>query len=70
VLVVAHAGLGVIHGVRSALDALADTGVPVVVALNHYDAGDDVHRANRDWLVTRDIVDVVIDPTELADRWA
>jgi dethiobiotin synthetase len=68
VLVVAHAGLGVINGVRSALDALA--GVPAVVALNHFDVDDDVHRANRDWLVTRDAVDVVLDPGELAERWA
>ena len=70
VLVVAHAGLGVINAARSALDALADSGAPAVVALNHYDADDEVHRANRDWLVTRDAVDVVIDPGELADRWA
>ena len=68
VLVVAHAGLGVINGVRSALDAL--TGVPAVVALNHYDAHDDVHRANRNWLLTRDRVDLVVDPSELVHRWA
>ena len=68
VLVVAHAGLGVINAVRSALDALAS--VPTVVALNRYDANDDVHRANRHWLVTRDRADVVIDPGELVDRWA
>jgi dethiobiotin synthetase len=68
VLVVAHAGLGAINSVRSALDALAD--VPVVVALNHFDADDAVHHANLDWLVTRDAVDIVVDPVELADRWA
>ena len=68
VLVVAHAGLGVINGVRSALDALA--GFPTVVALNHYDPGDAVHRTNRDWLVTRDGVDVVTTPGELVARWA
>lgn len=67
-LVVAHAGLGVINGVRSALDALA--GTPAVVALNHYDADDAVHRANRDWLVARDALDVMVDPGELVDRWA
>ena len=70
VLVVAHAGLGVINAARSALDALAESGAPAVVALNHYDADDEVHRANRDWLVTRDAVDVVIHPGELVDRWA
>ena len=68
VLVVGHAGLGVINGVRSALDALE--GVPAVVALNQYDADDAVHRANLDWLLTRDAVDVVTDPGELVDRWA
>jgi dethiobiotin synthetase len=67
VLVVAHAGLGVLNGVRSALDALV--GVPAVVALNHYDADDAVHRANLEWLVTRDAVDVVASPSELVDRW-
>jgi dethiobiotin synthetase len=67
VLVVAHAGLGAINGVRSALDAL--DGVPAVVALNHYDADDTVHHANRDWLVARDGFDVVTDPGELVDRW-
>ena len=68
VLVVAHAGLGVINGVRSARDALAR--VPTVVALNHYVGDDPVHRANRDWLVSRDAFDVVVDPGELVDRWA
>jgi hypothetical protein len=29
-----------------------------------------VHRANHDWLVTRDALDVVLDPDELVDRWA
>jgi dethiobiotin synthetase len=68
VLVVAHAGLGVINGARSALDALA--GNTVVVALNHFDRHDPVHQANHDWLVARDALDVVIAPGELADRWA
>jgi dethiobiotin synthetase len=68
VLVVAHAGLGVINAVRSALDALGPA--PAVVALSHYDVDDDVHRTNRDWLVSRDALDVVTEPRELADRWA
>jgi len=66
-LVVAHADLGVINGVRSALDAL--TGTPTVVALNRYDHHDAVHRANHDWLVARDACDVVTAPDELVDRW-
>jgi len=68
VVVVAYAGLGVINGVRSALDALA--GTPAVAALNYYDRHDAVHQANRDWLVARDGTDVVTAPGELADRWA
>jgi hypothetical protein len=67
VLVIGHAGLGVINGVRSAVDALA--GFPTVVALNHYDADDAVHRANREWLLARDALDVVNVPGELVDRW-
>jgi hypothetical protein len=58
----------VINSVRATRDALANT--PTVVALNHYDADDPVHRANHDWLVTRDALDVVLDPGELVDRWA
>jgi dethiobiotin synthase len=68
VLVVGHAGLGVIHDVRSAVNALIDT--PATVALNHYNHHDAVHRANYDWLVARDAFDVVTSPGELADRWA
>ena len=68
VLVVAHAGLGVVNGVRLTLDVLTD--VPAIVALNHYDHHDAVHRANHDWLVARDAFDVVTAPGELADRWA
>ena len=50
VLVVADAGLGTINAVR--LDASTRSPpFPVVVALNRYDDGDDLHRANRDWLV-------------------
>ena len=52
----------------AARDALAET--HIVVGLNHYDHRDEVHRANRDWLVARDAFDVVTAPGELADRWA
>lgn len=68
VVLVADAGLGTIHAVRSALDGLG--GLPVVVALNRYDGADALHRANRTWLAERDGLDVVTDPVELTARLA
>ncbi|MFA5882357.1 MAG: dethiobiotin synthase [Acidimicrobiia bacterium] len=68
VLVVADAGLGVVHGVRLVVDALP--GRRVTVALNRFDPGDDVHRANREWLEQRDGFTVVTEPEDLAARWA
>jgi dethiobiotin synthetase len=71
VLVVADAGLGTINAVRLTVAAVASTGQgAVVVALNRFDAVDETHRANRDWLATRDEFDVVTTPDELAARWA
>lgn len=66
VVLVADAGLGTLHAVRSTLDGTA--GLTVVVALNRYDDGDDLHRANRGWLAERDGLDVVTDPADLAAR--
>jgi dethiobiotin synthetase len=67
VLVVADAGLGTINAVRLTLAAFTPT--PVVVALNRFAPTDDVHRANREWLATRDGLTVVTSPDELAARW-
>jgi len=64
VVLVADAGLGTIDAVRSGVDALAP--LPVVVLLNRFDAGDDLHRRNRDWLAQRDGFDVVVDVASLA----
>jgi dethiobiotin synthetase len=58
VLVVADAGLGTVHAVRSSVGALA--GLPVRVFLNRY-AGSDLHRRNRAWLCDRDGLDVAVD---------
>lgn len=66
VVLVADAGLGTIDAVRSGADALAP--LPVVVLLNRFDAGDDLHRRNRDWLVDRDGLDVATDVEALAAR--
>jgi dethiobiotin synthetase len=53
VLVVADAGLGTINSVRMTVDALAGP-TPVVVHLNRFDRGVDLHRRNHEWLVERD----------------
>jgi dethiobiotin synthetase len=60
VVLVADAALGVINAVRSAL--LAVPGLPVVVVLNRYDSGSEVHVRSRRWLEDRDGVRTVIDP--------
>ncbi len=66
VVLVAEPGLGAINAVR--LASAPFTGVAVVVALNRFDGGDDLHRRNRDWLVDRLGIDVVTSPGALADR--
>jgi len=66
VLVVADAGLGTIDAVRHAASALAPR--PVVVHLNRYDGGDDLHRRNRRWLTERDGFDVEVSIDGLAAR--
>lgn len=63
VVLVADAGLGVINSVRLALPAL--DGWPLTVVCNRYDATDDVHRRNLDWLVDYDRMDVVITAEQL-----
>jgi dethiobiotin synthetase len=67
VLVVADAGLGTINSVRLSLDALAGT-APVLVHLNRFRPGDDLHRRNRDWLAERDGLAVSTDLDDLAER--
>ncbi len=66
VLLVADAGLGTINSVRCCAAALAP--LPVVVVLNRFDPGDELHVRNRSWLAERDGFDVVTDPAGLADR--
>lgn len=64
VVLVADAGLGTIDAVRSAIDQLAP--LPTVVLLNRFDAEDDLHRRNRDWLESRDGFRVVTTVVDLA----
>ena len=64
VLLVADAELGTINAVRLGTDALAPH--RVVVFLNRFDAGRDLHTRNLEWLATREGLEVVTDPEALA----
>ncbi|HEX3622714.1 MAG TPA: dethiobiotin synthase [Acidimicrobiales bacterium] len=64
-VLVAHAGLGAINGVRLSAPVCPR---PLVVFLNHFDGGD-LHDRNRRWLQA-DGVEVVVDRVELARRVA
>ena len=63
VVLVADAGLGTINGVRLSAGALAPW--PVTVVLNRFDAGDDLHVRNVEWLAGVDGHDVVTDAEDL-----
>ena len=58
VVLVADAGLGTIHAVRSAAEPLTRHGLEVVVVLNRADPADVVHVENRRWLTEVDGLDV------------
>jgi dethiobiotin synthetase len=63
VVLVADAGLGTINAVRLTVGALA-AAVPVIVVLNRFDAGDELHMRNRRWLAGSDGLRVVVVPGE------
>jgi dethiobiotin synthetase len=63
VVLVADAGLGTINAVRLSMPALERW--PVIVVLNRFDAGDDIHALNRAWLTDRDGYRVVTSVAEL-----
>jgi dethiobiotin synthetase len=63
VVLVAHAGLGTINGVRLSMAALAPW--PVSVVLNRFDPADDLHVRNLEWLSGVDGYDVVTDAEDL-----
>ncbi|HUA96145.1 MAG TPA: dethiobiotin synthase [Acidimicrobiales bacterium] len=71
VVLVADAGLGTLHAVRSSLAAMTGTkGLPEpVVVLNRFDPADDLHRRNADWLGRHEGVVPVVSPGGL-DRLA
>ena len=60
VLLVADAGLGTLNSVRLSVDALPAPGL--VVVLNRYDQGNDLHVRNRRWLTEEDGLVVVTMP--------
>jgi dethiobiotin synthetase len=66
VLLVADAGLGTINLVRLSADALGP--LPVLVALNRYDEGNDLHRRNREWLASRDGFAVAVSVAAVRDQ--
>jgi dethiobiotin synthase len=68
VLLVADAELGTLNLVRLSTAALAHD--RVVVYLNRFDADTELHVRNRDWLVTREGLEVVTDPEALAETIA
>ena len=69
-VLVADATLGTINAVRSSVAVLEPLGVPVTVALNRFDAADELHRENLRWLRDLDGLDVVTTPPALARHLA
>lgn len=65
VLLVADAGLGTVGAVRAAMDVLGPARTAVL--LNRFDAGDELHRRNLEWLADRDGYEVV---TSIAEVWS
>jgi len=63
VVLVADAELGTINLVRLSAGALA--GQRIVVYLNRFDGENELHAQNRDWLVTREGLEVVTNPEAL-----
>ena len=67
ILLVADAGLGTLNAVR--LTSACLPRIPTTVFLNRYDAGNDLHRRNREWLIERDRMEVFTEIQELARRY-
>lgn len=64
IVLVADAGLGTINAVLSSLACFGDR--RAVVLLNRFDADDDLHRRNLEWLRTRERLEVAVDPEALS----
>lgn len=68
VVLVADAGLGTVNAVVSSTAPFHRW--PVVVVLNRHDPADGLHRRNREWLETRQGLEIVVDPEALESRLA
>ena len=68
VVLVAHPGLGTINDV--VLSAGAFAGARLVVVLNRFEEGEDLHARNRAWLRDRAGLDIVTDADDVAARLA
>ena len=63
IVLVADAELGTINLVRLSIEALGTR--RVIVFLNRFDPGVELHARNHDWLVTREGLEIVTDPEAL-----
>lgn len=63
VLLVADAGLGTINSIRLSMQVLAPLRVRIL--LNRYDATNELHRRNAEWLRQQDGMHIVLDPGAL-----
>jgi dethiobiotin synthetase len=66
IVLVADAGLGTVNAVL--LSAAPFDEYELVVILNRFDETETLHRRNRDWLRTREGLEVVVDPEALSER--
>ena len=53
-LLVADAGLGTINSIRLTMDALVRLPADIIVVLNRFDSGSELHQRNLSWLRDRD----------------
>jgi len=67
VVLVADAGLGTINAVRLAASPFEPI-APVCVALNRYDAREELHARNRAWFAAHTGIDITVDVPALATR--
>lgn len=66
-LLVADAGLGTINSIRLTMDALVRLPADIIVVLNRFDAGSELHQRNLSWLRGRDDVRLFKTPGDQAE---
>ena len=67
IVLVADAGLGTINSVRLTMDELNRLPADVVVVLNRFDAGSELHQRNLSWLRERDGLQTFVTPGGVAE---